>query len=941
MYNVVSFGSGSVENSITNSRVPDELQLDKSQPFTYYDFLKNVRGVNTAIDYNDGYLSYLQEWYVIKGETPEATRQLISNQYVNLLRDISLNYTTNEEKRFLSNIDFSSKEDLQIVIPFYSRKLKEIILHIKDHREEVKFTIDSNSIKGTNSSLEKAVFETLSQTILNDTTYNLTLSSITENLGIEIVEFIDTYSKYFNILPEPDNEPPSRELFYSSNSNVIDGDLFINFDEKLRENIFRNVFLTELGTNFTVNVDVTSLISCNPNDEFTQQLNKQCAGGITLEDKLNLQKLLIQKYIGVDYYYLSSNSIGETLSGVLFKADYPSGNLLNIRNASTQTIPSDQLTSLREFGLYFLPDKTGLLRFNTKSKQVDIDFNSIEPSTTYIFPDPDKYGNVYYSGETPIVYKITYNNEVDNISKTYMVGDSNIETQDQPYFGYYSRQQDVLTPPKDRFSIDLVELYNEGYVREWRQDIYGNQYGLFKSKLEDYFRTFDVNDSGYVKELLLNGGGFFDQFSGYDIPTEYTTFTGYFSSYAFDYYLTLRQFTPYQEFTSAGSVVSYTFYEKDGGIFTFSDGSAIPDDISSDSILLPIAQTPGYYYKTLAEGGLDSSYTRALTGTAGRQATFLSSPNYILSGGVYYDGGSFTQDNTLRGGYDYSDNTYFISDINENSVTTLSPLGSSYGNSQHSLQSIKDQLAGKLFVGDYITGYVYPLSSERGLYNTFRKYSQTIQDDVFGGNILDFNIFGDCIQIKTNNYFIIDKIVYDSTGFTRPTTSNTYHTISGADTTITNPFYIDGKIYYCLLELQNTGDLQYVVPSLYSYNITTNVETLEFPNNTTTFNDISANFTLTQTQSSDQFVKVITPRLTYNSRNMVFGLVFLSYNQNNIPYVFDYKIEGINKPFKMVSQYVYQPVDSTIIQTNTTTLTSVPSDILGPGITITGGAFKL
>jgi hypothetical protein len=939
MYDIVTYGFGSVENSITNSNTVQNTQLDKSQPFTYYDFLKNTRGINTALDYNNKYLEYLKDWYRIKGETTEATQQLIANQYINLLRDVSLNYTTNEEKRFLQNIDFNSKEDLEIVIPFYSRKLKEIILHIRDKREDVKYVVDNNSIKGSNKSLEKAIFETITQTILNDSTYNISLSAIAADMEIEIEEFVDTYSKYFNVLPEPVREPESREKFYTANSNVIDGDLFINFDKKLRENIFRNVFLTELGTNFTVNVDVLSLISCNPQDDFRLQINKQCAGGIAIEDRLNLQKQLIQRYIGVDYFYLSANSVGDTVSGVLFTADNPTGNLLNIRNSSTQTIPSEQLVSLRQFGLYFTPDKTGLLRFNTKTKTPYFDTESIEVDTTYIFPDPEVCGNIYYNSVTPLVYKISYTDDITNITKGAAVGDPYVTSLDQPYFAYYSKQQDVSPVNDSRFAIDLVGLYNEGHIQEWRQDVYGNQYGLFKSKFGDYFRTFE-DEGDTIKDLLLNGGAFFDYVGGYSDITDFTTFTGSFSSYLVDYYITLRQFAPYTEFGSVDGITSYIVYEKDGGLFTFSNNSLLPDLVSSDSQLLP--QTGlGYFYRTLAEGGLNSSFTRALTGSPGFQATFISSPNYIVSGGELYEGGDFSFDNSVKGDYVYSDNYPYINEVDENSTTIISPDVELFGNNEHEIQSIKDQLAGRLFVSDYITGNVFSLSSTGGLYNTFKKYNQSVQNSVFSDEIIDFNIFYDCIQIKTPDYFVIDKISYDSNGFNTPFTTNVYHNLSGYQHTITNPTYVDGSVYYCTLTLTESGASQLIVPAFYSYDIKTNKETQELPNAVTPFNTLSGNFTLTQSTTADWFLKIVTPRLTYNSRNMLFGLTFIAYNQNNIPHVFDYKIEGINKSFKLVKSSVYKPTTTEMYHSNTTLLTAVPPDIIGSGLQITGGAFKL
>ena len=50
----------------------------------------------------------------------------------------------------------------------------------------------------------------------------------------------------------------------------------------------------------------------------------------TGELKLNYEQLAFQKYIGTDYYYLSTgDTISETVSGKLFSASAPHKNLLN------------------------------------------------------------------------------------------------------------------------------------------------------------------------------------------------------------------------------------------------------------------------------------------------------------------------------------------------------------------------------------------------------------------------------------------------------------------------------------------------------------------------------------------------------------------------------------------------------------------------------------
>ncbi|NBP04583.1 MAG: hypothetical protein EBU90_31775, partial [Proteobacteria bacterium] len=106
MKGLAKFSVESVLYSIVN---PKNLVtfLDITNPFSFSDFLKYTDETYTPTTYNDFYLFYINEWYKVKGETSVNQQAFVSQQYVELLKDISLNYTTNGEKRFLSNIDYN------------------------------------------------------------------------------------------------------------------------------------------------------------------------------------------------------------------------------------------------------------------------------------------------------------------------------------------------------------------------------------------------------------------------------------------------------------------------------------------------------------------------------------------------------------------------------------------------------------------------------------------------------------------------------------------------------------------------------------------------------------------------------------------------------------------------------------------------------------------
>jgi hypothetical protein len=60
---------------------------------------------------------------------------IVRDAYVNLMREITLNFSTEEEKRFILNADFEDDSDLDIIIPFFIQKIKQISIYYSDKRK--------------------------------------------------------------------------------------------------------------------------------------------------------------------------------------------------------------------------------------------------------------------------------------------------------------------------------------------------------------------------------------------------------------------------------------------------------------------------------------------------------------------------------------------------------------------------------------------------------------------------------------------------------------------------------------------------------------------------------------------------------------------------------------------------------------------------------------
>ena len=567
----IIFPLNRIDNSITNPTA--KVTTDNIAPFSFFDFLRNTSAVYSPSEYNDFYQSYLKAWYETSNNQIVDETAFIAQLYVDLFKQITLTYTTVEERRFLANIDFKDPEDLEIVIPFYARKIKEIALLYKDRRDQVKFVVEKNKRKTTHYGIERAIKENIIDFLFQNPSFhtlNYSHSALSLVTDIEIEELVDTFGAYLNLAPTPSSYGSSvREEEYSSNFNEI------TFPEDLTKNIFKNVFFLELGVNFTINVNLNYDPTCQPSNPIGYFIDRKTVDGVSPDDLNKLRQRLLEKYVGVDYYYVQRDTNNEVVSGKFLTAANPSGNLLNIKNASTATVPSDQLLALKKVGIFFNEDKMGVLRFNSSRNAYYIDTDKIENNKTYVFPDPSVYGDVFNYQDTPLVFTIDNTVDVRNYSNSYAYGDPKVSPKDQTYFAYYSKQQAFNTDDinRDGMQENFQQLYNRGYAQNWKEDIFGNEYGLFKDPFGQYFYGSIpleevANRENVVKFLPFNGWVFNfnigDNVSGYEyVVNSHLTLSGAdtFTSDPVDIYLNFRGFNPYQDIPSY-----YNLYPSISGI---------------------------------------------------------------------------------------------------------------------------------------------------------------------------------------------------------------------------------------------------------------------------------------------------------------------------------------------------------------------------------------
>ena len=896
-----------VKYSITNSNEID--YKDTVAPFSFLDFINNTQADYSPEEYSSFYSSYLQAWHANQGGSEEEQKTQFKDYYRQFIKEIVVNYTTETEKRFLEKIDFNDPADLDVAIPFFANRLKDIALFYKKKRDEGKYVIDRNKMKGSQTGLEKAIFDNIYNFIFNSEdaldTENDEVFKAVQGLGVEIEEFVDVYGDYF--------DAPSTAN--GNNINEIDTKYWLD-PEGIKAITGDENFIGAIRT-FTINPPAITPEEydaiCNPDNDLVQLYNQYKKGGIPLNEFYALKRALVQKYIGTDVYYIDTSTTPAT-SGLMLAADNPAANALNLQGADTATVPSNEQKLLRDVGLNFQPDDIGLFKLQAETYNYEIDSATLANNTVYIFPDPAKFGNVSTNPQSnyPVYYKFDHRGNTRNVSSGYAAGDPKTTNKVTTFESYTTKERNS-TQLKDlndiSYKINFTDLYNEGLVDKHQTDVYGNEYALFKY---DPLKPREEDVSNTVKNLLLNGHLFFDPFEGTSFDYSLTgqngntvrsgmsTHTnGYSALKAYDpLWLYMREFYPYQDLIQDSRNLIPLY--RDGGALTFLDGRELPDNANGNS-----------HYTILADGTVDQS------------GAFFPDVKYYLSAGIGYkdyDGGFFTDDVQLANDFLYGDNLRYVDSTDARGSTILSNLSSS---ATSLTTEEKATLDGTLYVknGTYSTSEKLSAALEP----TISKYSTAVQGQL-NHELVDFDIIQNTIFLETRSGLLVDKIKYEGGKFNKPSTVNTYYPASSADNTdsFTNRFYVEktGKIYFGKFkqdgECTNDADnYKAYYPEIYEYSIDTNKSRLIYPRK-----DVGNSVSDFELNDVDNRIRnyvptsIHTPNIAYNSRNDIFKLTYIANDMNDFTHLVDVTFKLIDNTLSAIDSNRYETLNN-IVRTTT------------------------
>lgn len=457
-----------VNNSITNILSDDKFDVDK--PFNFIEYLNYVKIIdNNDLENFNQYKKYLEKWKNTDFENNKDNALNIKAIYKNFFNDLTLKYSTQEQRRFFNTIDLDDDDSLTKIIPFYRDKIVEILNYYREKRNTFQREFREKQSKGSSLSVKDQIRHNIAN-FFTSPDYTGDVVSLS-SLRIDVELGYDTFNDYFDVNPD---SVDANETYITNNINT---NAFIDIDKALIQVLNdNNITLTELNPYKLVvefNEVNTSLLQ---RDDFIDY--KITTDADTY--RVLYEAELAEHLVGTDYFYLSTTET-DYVSGRLFEAKNKAKNFFNINFTSTLAKEAYPSGFEREIGLYFNPTKFSILRVD--GEYIRKIKPELKDNFVYVFPDPNQYGDIVnlsnIKRDNPFNFyfdKSSYKNISSSSSRACVKADE----RNHYFHSYQSVENRRINITNDgTFADSVTDLTNYGSIDKIESDIYGNEYIQF------------------------------------------------------------------------------------------------------------------------------------------------------------------------------------------------------------------------------------------------------------------------------------------------------------------------------------------------------------------------------------------------------------------------------------------------------------------------------
>lgn len=506
---------------------------DRERVFTFIEFIKEFGFENSS----DIILSLYREYLILWANTKKRNDFIDDEEYVkealtDTLKTITLSYSSYEEQDFLANIDWQNIYHKRAIIPFFARKIKEICDFYKQKRQDISQFVDKNKFRGTRRSIEEIIYEKIIDFYFTNKNQIPQIAELQRNLIITLEEYVDVYSEYFDIPHKKKCNDKTRAALLSANINDVNYADYLEVSQVVADMIYSGeIYLNEIPLIAQVGLDLSAHCTGDLENLRQELLNNATLNQVSLSEQIAIRRKLYEKLLGCDLYYIYSDENKNLQSNLLVKAQNPSGNLLNCGSADMALVESEQVKLISHIGLFFKPDKLGILKVHADNFVWEVDMDKIKPDTFYVFPEPGKYGDIGANKDInyPLVYEYKLDSVIKNLSSGVAKDEPLAYLSSMTWGSYYSKQYDDFKLIDNKnFNHSFTSLANTGLLESYQIDMFGNEYGLFKGFHIDsenniltvpdiakfpeiqYVDSIHGDSTDYNKNRIINGGYFTD-----------------------------------------------------------------------------------------------------------------------------------------------------------------------------------------------------------------------------------------------------------------------------------------------------------------------------------------------------------------------------------------------------------------------------------------------
>lgn len=260
-----------VPYSITNPSFAQSEVRDKSTPFSLLEFIKTVSGLVDSVNISSFYNDYISLWNSVNENKEQSSQEFFVNSYTEFIKEITLNYSTEAERKFLTSIDYSDKYDLEIILSFISKKIKEIALFYSKKREDIKLEPSRKKLKGSYKGFAISLREKILEFFRKQETVGDDLTEATNNVQVYVDELYDVGSDYLN-------KQPSDLVYDAADRDFFNLDIFLASNQEIFALVYENI------------------------PDIIQDYQEK-------DSLYTNKKELTRKYMGADFYYLSATPV--------------------------------------------------------------------------------------------------------------------------------------------------------------------------------------------------------------------------------------------------------------------------------------------------------------------------------------------------------------------------------------------------------------------------------------------------------------------------------------------------------------------------------------------------------------------------------------------------------------------------------------------------------